>query len=120
MEAGWKRKGGEVFYGRGDKMMAVDIATQPGFTVGKPRALFAGWYEATPATFSNYDVTPDGQRFLMLKRNEQEASAPTQINVVLNCLEELKRRVPTNRKEVLSVLLLNFPFLCPPYQHYLP
>ncbi len=97
-EPAWNPNGRELFYRSGDKMMAVDIATQPGFTVGKPRALFAGWYEATPATFSNYDVTPDGQRFLMLKRNEQEASAPTQINVVLNWLEELKRRVPTNRK----------------------
>jgi hypothetical protein len=34
----------------------------------------------------------------MLKRNEQEASAPTQINVVQNWFEDLKRRVPTNRK----------------------
>jgi len=97
-EPAWNPNGRELFYRSGDKMMAVDIATQPGFTVGKPRALFAGWYEATPATFSNYDVTPDGQRFLMLKRNEQEASAPTQINVVLNWFEDLKRRVPTNRK----------------------
>ena len=97
-EPAWNPNGRELFYRSGDKMMAVDIATQPGFTVGKSRALFAGWYEATPATFSNYDVTPDGQRFLMLKRSEQEASAPTQINVVLNWFEELKRRVPTNRK----------------------
>jgi Tol biopolymer transport system component len=97
-EPAWNPNGRELFYRSGDKMMAVDIAMQPGFTVSKPRALFAGWYEATPATFSNYDVTPDGQRFLMLKRNEQEASAPTQINVVLNWFEDLKRRVPTNRK----------------------
>ena len=37
--------------------------------------------------FPNYDVSPDGQRFLMLKPNEQEQLAPTQINVVLNCLK---------------------------------
>jgi Tol biopolymer transport system component len=97
-EPAWNPNGRELFYRSGDKMMAVDIATQLGFTVGKPRVLFAGWYEATPATFSNYDVTPDGQRFLMLKRNEQEASAPTQINVVLNWFEELKHRVPTEKK----------------------
>jgi len=35
---------------------------------------------------------------LMLKPNQQEASAPTQINVVLNWFEELKRRVPTEKK----------------------
>jgi hypothetical protein len=34
----------------------------------------------------------------MIKSNEQEQSAPTQINVVLNWFEELKRRVPTGTK----------------------
>jgi hypothetical protein len=36
-----------------------------------------------------YDVSPDGQRFSMLKPVEQEHQAPTQINVVLNWSEEL-------------------------------
>jgi hypothetical protein len=49
----------------------------------------------TPATFPNYDVSPDGQRFLMLKAPE-ETTAPTQIKVVLNWFEELKRRVPVH------------------------
>jgi len=40
----------------------------------------------------------DGQRFLMLKSSEREAAAPTQINVVLNWFEELKRRVPPGTK----------------------
>jgi hypothetical protein len=34
----------------------------------------------------------------MLRPSEQEAAAPTQINVVLNWFEELKRRVPTEKK----------------------
>ena len=93
-EPAWNSNGRELFYRSGDKMMAVDIATQPSFTAGKPRVLFEGRYVPTPATSPNYDVSPDGQRFLMLKPSEQEASAPTQINVVLNWFEELKRRVP--------------------------
>jgi hypothetical protein len=79
-------------------MMAVDIATQSGFVAGKPRMLFEGRYQRTPATSPDYDVSADGQRFLMLKSDEQDASAPTQINVVLNWFEELKRRVPTEKK----------------------
>jgi hypothetical protein len=79
-------------------MMAVDITAQAGFAAGKPRTLFEGRYERTPATSPNYDVSPDGQRFLMLKRSELEIAAPTQINVVLNWFEELKRRVPTEKK----------------------
>ncbi len=40
---------------------------------------------------SSYDIFPDGQRFLMIK----QAEAQTQINLVLNWFEELKRLVPT-------------------------
>jgi len=60
--------------------------------------LFAGRYVPTPATTPNYDVSPDGQRFLMLKAVEQEQAAPTQINVVLNWFEEFKQQtMPTKR-----------------------
>jgi len=39
-----------------------------------------------------YDITPDAQRFVMIKPSEKELAA-TQINVVLNWFEDLKRRV---------------------------
>jgi hypothetical protein len=45
---------------------------------------------------TNWDVSPDGQRFLMVKPVEQQQAA-TQINVVLNWFEELKRRVPVGK-----------------------
>jgi serine/threonine-protein kinase len=94
----WNRNGRELFYRNGEKMMNVDIATQHGFTAGKPRMLFEGRYEPTPGTLPNYDVSPDGLRFLMVKPTEQAGAAPTQINVVLNWFEELKRRVPAGTK----------------------
>jgi eukaryotic-like serine/threonine-protein kinase len=94
----WNPNGRELFYRSGDKMMAVDIATQPGFAAGKPRMLFEGRYEPAPVPIPNYDVSPDGQRFLMLKPIEQAQAAPTQINVVLNWFEELKQKVPTGKK----------------------
>ena len=98
MEPAWNPNERELFYRSGRKMMAVEIATLSGFTAGKPRVLFEGDYVPTPLQFPNYDVSPDGQRFLMLKPLEQEAAAPTQINVVLNWFEELKQRVPPARK----------------------
>jgi Tol biopolymer transport system component len=94
----WNPNGRELFYGSGDKMMVVDIAAQPGFAAGKPRMLFEGRYERAPVPVANYDVSPDGQRFLMLKPSEQAQAAPTQINVVLNWFEELKQKVPTGKK----------------------
>jgi Tol biopolymer transport system component len=93
----WNPNGRELFYRSEDKMMSVDIATQPAFAAGKPRMLFEGQYVPTPLTGPYYDVSPDGQRFLMLKPAERE-QAPTQINVVLNWFEELKRRVPAGTK----------------------
>ncbi len=93
----WNPNGRELFYRSGDTMMTVEITTQPGFSAGKPKVLFEGEYLPTPGTFPNYDVAPDGRRFLMLKPSETE-SAPTQINVVLNWFEELKRRVPAGKK----------------------
>ncbi len=63
-------------------------------SVGKPRSLFEKPYNRTNGFWSNYDVTPDGQRLLMVKGAAQEA--PRHINVVLNWTEELKRLVPTN------------------------
>jgi eukaryotic-like serine/threonine-protein kinase len=96
-EPAWNHNGRELFYRSGDKMMAVDIATQPSFTSGKPRMLFEGQYSPAAGTTPNYDVSPDGKRFLMLKANEQ-AAGPTQINVVLNWFEELKQKVPAGKK----------------------
>ena len=87
---------GELFYRSGNKMMVVDVETKSGFSAGKPRMLFdAASYSPTPATATNYDVSPDG-RFLMLKPSEQQGQAATQINVVLNWFEELKRKVPVH------------------------
>jgi Tol biopolymer transport system component/tRNA A-37 threonylcarbamoyl transferase component Bud32 len=97
-EPAWNRNGKELFYRTGNKMMAVDVATQPSFSAGKPHMLFEGQYLTTdwPLISTAYDVSADGQRFLMVKATEQASSA-TQINVVLNWFEELKQKVPTGK-----------------------
>ncbi len=77
-------------------MMAVDVTTEGTFSAGKPKVLFEGSYVPTPRSFPDYDVSPDGQRFLMLKSAEE--ATPTQINVVLNWFEELKQKVPVGKK----------------------
>jgi hypothetical protein len=94
-EPAWSRNGRELFYRSGSKMMAVEVTMQPTFSAGKPKALFEGQYFAvTPGQAGTaYDVSPDGQRFLMVKETDRAASN-AQINVVLNWSEELKRRVP--------------------------
>jgi dipeptidyl aminopeptidase/acylaminoacyl peptidase len=93
----WNPKGKELFYRNGNKMMVVEVTAQPKFSAGEPRMLFEGQYLPTPLTFPDYDVSRDGQRFLMLKPAGQ-AQASTQINVVLNWTEELKRLVSAGAK----------------------
>jgi Tol biopolymer transport system component len=94
----WNRKGRELFYRSGNKVMAVDVTTQPVFAAGRPRKLFEAPYLPTSGTFPNYDVSPDGQHFLMVKPSEETQAAPMQINVVLNWAEELKQKVPARKK----------------------
>ena len=49
--------------------------------------------------FSNFDVTADGQRFLVTTFSlEDVAPATPRIVVILNWFEELKQRVPTGRQ----------------------
>ena len=98
-EVTWSPKGNELFYRTGnqkEKMMVVDIQAQPTFSAGKPRLLFEGSYVAGGPTAAGamYSVSPDGQRFLMTKAPEQLQSGLTQINVVLNWFEDLKKKVP--------------------------
>jgi hypothetical protein len=54
--------------------------------------LFSGPYDRTAGRV-NYDVSPDGRRFVMMEPGEEELTS--QMNVVINWFEELKRRVPT-------------------------
>ena len=89
----WSRDGRELFYLNGDKMMVVDIAARPTLLPGTPRLLFEGRYETSVTNTSSYDVSLDGQRFLRAQPTES-GQAATQIQVVINWQEELKRLVP--------------------------
>jgi serine/threonine-protein kinase len=95
IEPAWNPNGRELFYRSGRRMMAVPVMTQPTFSAGRPTQLFEGDYLASvfPLAGVTYDVTRDGQRFLMVKQN---AASATQVNVVINWFEELRRLVPVN------------------------
>jgi len=72
-------------------MTRVPVQTAPTFSAGTPTTLFKTRY-AVPVTARAYDVSPDGQRFLMIKQ-AGTAQALTMV-VVLNWLEELKAKLP--------------------------
>jgi hypothetical protein len=84
----WARNGGELFYRNDDKMMAVSVETEPTFSAAKPRVLFADPYVKHGWFVPNYDVSPDGQSFLMLKREGKQEAA--QLVLVQNWPELLR------------------------------
>lgn len=86
----WNRNGRELFFRSGAKMMAVDVDTGSTFRAGRPRMLFE-------KVSSDYDVAPDGRRFLMLKPAVTVAE-PTELHVILNWFDDLRRRVPLHGK----------------------
>ncbi len=88
----WSPTGKELFYRQVNKMLAVSVKTVPTFTAGKPTLLFEREYVTGFRQPSSYDVSLDGQRFLMM----EEAGRGPEIHVVLNWFEELQRLVPTN------------------------
>jgi len=91
----WAANGSELFYRQGDKVLAVDVTTHGRFEFGTPRLLFEGPYRLNGLDSRDYDVTRDGQRFLMLKDETQPI--PSQLNVVLNWHEDLKRAVTVGK-----------------------
>ncbi len=94
----WSPDGRELFYVGSESMMAVPIETEPTFTQGTVDLLFdLGPYLRSPRS-RKIDISPEGDRFLMLKAGGglDETAETTSIIVVQNWFEELKRLVPTN------------------------
>ena len=100
----WSADGRELFYlrapsGPPDAVMRVtldiDEGDPPSLIVGTPERLFDWQYFSLPAGRRYYDVSPDGQRFLMIDTADAGAES-TEINVVQNWHRELKRLVPVN------------------------
>jgi Tol biopolymer transport system component len=87
----WSRNGKEIFYRVGNKMMVVDVSAGVDLILSQPRQLFEQRYVFQNVSLANYDVSPDGQRFVMVR----DEAGSGRLNVVLNWTEELKRLVPT-------------------------
>ncbi len=88
----WARSNRELFFLEGDKMMAVEVSATGPPAPGKPRQLFEQ-LSTCAGGGTCYGVAPDG-RFLMIQPIDPEQPT-TQINIVLNRFEELKRVVST-------------------------
>jgi dipeptidyl aminopeptidase/acylaminoacyl peptidase len=99
----WSRDGKELFYQARSpdidtgvlRLMAVSVSTQPTFTAGMPRRLWQRPYPLTLLGYRGYDVSADGKRFLVVAAGERTPIKVTEMILIQNWTEELKRLVPT-------------------------
>jgi len=96
----WSPVGEQLFYVGSEGMMAVPVETEPTFTQGTVDLLFdlsPYWSPSGGATNRRIDISPEGDRFLMLKAGggSDETTETRSIIIVLNWFEELERLVPT-------------------------
>jgi serine/threonine-protein kinase len=96
----WARSGQELFYASPTgALMRVGVDHASSWTATAPTRLVKEGYVTIPGgnPGRTYDISPDGQRFLMIKEGsgtDQTAVAP-QVIVVQHWIEELKRLAPT-------------------------
>ena len=86
----WSPNGREIFYVTPqNEMMAIEMATAGGFAIGKRRMLFRVDDYHRHFSHRAYDVTPDGQRFIMIRSGDAPRG---ELVVVDNWLTELAQR----------------------------
>jgi hypothetical protein len=71
--------------------MSVPVETEPVFTPGSTTELLSGYFTGLPGP--TYDISPDGERFLMIK---EDAGGNEAFILVQNWPSELERLVPTD------------------------
>jgi serine/threonine-protein kinase len=86
----WSRNGRELFFlDRADRLSVAPIAVNGGTLVpGTPRRLldrayFPG-FTTRGSNIRGYDVSPDGQRFLMIKGTEEGSSSKSVMTIAVN------------------------------------
>jgi hypothetical protein len=93
-EPRWSNSGNEIFYidGQG-QMISGAVATSPSFSVIDRKMLFdpSGWRAVGTGARTYYDVTPDDQRFIMVRKVESdEASQGDRLILIENFFELLR------------------------------
>ncbi|MGK2963178.1 MAG: hypothetical protein ACSLFK_13720, partial [Gemmatimonadaceae bacterium] len=66
-EPRWSRDGRELFFKSGGNLVAVDVPAGPAFAPGIPKVLFSVLPYRSARNRQQYDVSPDGRRFVMIR-----------------------------------------------------
>jgi serine/threonine protein kinase/Tol biopolymer transport system component len=99
-EPRWARGGRELIYRGETGLMVVSVDTAGGtFRAGKPQRLFQGPFRGGLGglsvggnVFPDYDITPDGQRFVMFPQEAEEGRGG-HVTLVTRWFDELRRNL---------------------------
>ncbi len=99
----WSADGRELFYRTVSGVAVVPFEPDADeFTVGRAEELFTGAFvgpfsRVAGEVYSDYDVTADGQRFVMFPRtSEDDQAGNDHVTLVFNWFEDIEARVPVN------------------------
>ena len=88
----WSRRGDELFFFTGSDLIVVSVRPKPSLELGAPRKLFSYRplnFDRISGIYESYDVSPDGQRFVMLERAPEQTPSVT-LAVIQNWFAEFK------------------------------
>jgi serine/threonine protein kinase/Tol biopolymer transport system component len=95
----WSKSGHELFYMNGRALIAVPYSVEKGtFQPGKPEELFSDRFEMR-APLSSYDVTADGQHFVMLQLTGGRTAAASGPTVALNWIDQARQLVAAGQND---------------------
>jgi serine/threonine-protein kinase len=88
----WSRDGRELFFRSGHAFYAADVQTRPEFRAGRPRRLCEAPLEEGDSVLQNFDVSPDGRRFLGIQ-GPKAVPAPLEVVYIPDWADELKQKL---------------------------
>ncbi len=88
----WSRSGREIFYRKGTQFYVVEVQAGPQFRAGRPRLLFQVPFAEEATSVANYDVAPDGSRFIAVQ-GPQEKDPPQEVVYVPDWSSELREKL---------------------------
>jgi len=99
VEPRWSKSGHELFYLDGAALVAVPYAVEKNtFQPGQPQILFSKNFEIR-APLGSYDVTPDGQHFVMFQLTSGRTAAASGPTVALNWIDQARQLVAAGQND---------------------
>lgn len=93
----WAKNSNKLYYRWPSRIWAVDIQADTSIIPGRPRLLFETKGLSLSIPVRTWDISLNDQSFLMVREEEREPRPVTELVLIHNWFEEVKRLVPTGK-----------------------